>query len=284
MASGKSLHIGVNKVDPAHYQGWSGPLNACEYDAEDMKSLAESQGFATEILLTSKATRKAVIDGIRGAASKLAGGDILLLTYSGHGGQVGDYNRDEPDNKDETWCLYDGQLIDDELYKLWSEFKPGVRVLVLSDSCHSGTVIRVAPDEDDPAAAIGRRVAEAMAATGARFRYMPQAAAGRTYRANKSFYDELQKDLPKQQEILDAMGCSVRLISGCQDNQYSLDGDFNGLFTGTLLRVWDQGAFSGDYDRFHAAIVQLMPSTQTPNHFRVGAADAAFDGQSPFAV
>ena len=32
---GVSLHVGLNKVDPQHYAGWSGPLNACEADAED---------------------------------------------------------------------------------------------------------------------------------------------------------------------------------------------------------------------------------------------------------
>ena len=39
-ARGQSLHIGVNKVDPAHYNGWEGTLAACEFDAEDMRALA----------------------------------------------------------------------------------------------------------------------------------------------------------------------------------------------------------------------------------------------------
>ena len=46
------------------------------------------------------------------------------------------------DGYDETWVLYDRQLVDDELYTLWSKFAPGVRIVVLSDSCHSGTAIR----------------------------------------------------------------------------------------------------------------------------------------------
>ena len=36
------------------------------------------------------------------------------MSYSGHGGQTPDLNGDEPDRKDETWCLHDGQLIDDD--------------------------------------------------------------------------------------------------------------------------------------------------------------------------
>ena len=52
---------------------------------------------------------------------------------------------EEADKLDETWCLYDGQLIDDELYFELSKFAAGVRILVLSDSCHSGTVVRAGP-------------------------------------------------------------------------------------------------------------------------------------------
>ena len=42
---GMSLHIGVNSVNPDHYGGWSGPLNACEADAEDLMSLAENGDY-----------------------------------------------------------------------------------------------------------------------------------------------------------------------------------------------------------------------------------------------
>ena len=50
-----------------------------------------------------------------------------------------DASADEPDRTDETWVLFDRQLVDDELYEMWPQFVPGVRILVLSDSCHSGT-------------------------------------------------------------------------------------------------------------------------------------------------
>ena len=40
------------------------------------------------------------------------------------------------------------------------------------------------------------------------------------------------------------------LISGCQDNQTSADGDFNGLFTSKLLNVWNEGKFKKGHRAF----------------------------------
>ena len=37
MAKGMSLSIGLNAVDPKHYGGWAGELNACEADAAEMR-------------------------------------------------------------------------------------------------------------------------------------------------------------------------------------------------------------------------------------------------------
>jgi hypothetical protein len=76
------------------------------------------------------------------------------------------------------------------------------------------------------------------------------------------------------------------VISGCQDNQTSLDGEHNGAFTEQLLRVWNEGRFrpkDGTYVNFHAAIKAGMPPTQTPNLFTLGRA-AAFARQRPFTI
>ena len=278
MANGISVHLGINEVDPNHYQGWSGPLNACEADADDMQALASELGYANTLLKTREATRDRVIGAIRSAAETLQSGDIFFLSYSGHGGQVPDRNGDEVDLNDETWCLYDGQLIDDELRMLWSSFGDGVRILILSDSCHSGTVSR-APTTL-PAAPSGFEAAN-LGVEGAAYRFMPTEAAARTYRTNRNFYDEIQRNIPAQMPPLKAR---VRLLSGCQDNQLSLDGTFNGLFTGQLLRVWSSGRFKGDYAQFHRAILDSMPATQSPNHDVFGVENTSFDQQKPFTI
>lgn len=294
---GVSIHVGLNSVDPKHYAGWSGDLLACEFDAKDMAALARAQNIMPTVLLTEKATRANVFKAVRAAAKTLGSGDLLFLSYSGHGGQMPDVSGDEPDKKDETWCLYDGELIDDEVFNELTNFAEGVRIIVLSDSCHSGSVVRA-------------RVPETIAGTG-RSKMMPPSVAMRTYTQHKEFYDKLQekiagdagrgtRDANPDAALLElhATGsarltglagmikASVILISGCQDNQTSLDGDHNGAFTEQLLRVWDNGRFNpehGNYVNLHATIKAGMPSTQTPNLFTLGPV-AAFSKQRPFTI
>jgi len=270
MAKGISLHIGLNRVDPKHYQGWDGALNACIADAKDMRALAIKRGYSGNTLLTDgQATVANVTAAILKAAQKLNKGDKFLLTYSGHGGQVRDTNGDEKDNDrmDETWVLFDRQLVDDELYSLWSKFKAGVRILVLSDSCHSGTVTRDIP-------MFGGR--------GPRPRAMPRAVGVRVEKANAKLYRDIQEKTRGSESA--KVRASILLISGCMDNQTSMDGDNNGAFTGMLKKVWNGGKFTGSYRSLRDKIVAQMPNTQTPNYYFVGTVNPAFEGQKPFTI
>jgi hypothetical protein len=274
-----SLHIGLNAVDPKHYGGWAGTLVACEADAEDMAAIAKAKKFTVKTLMTNKATRKAVLDELGRAAKTLKAGDIFFLTYSGHGGQLPDKNGDEiDDHQDETWCLFDGELVDDELNDAYAKFAKGVRVLVLSDSCHSGTVTKMAYYRSTPKTLPGTTDEEVT-----RYRVMPDAVALKTYRQNKAFYDPILSNV-KTRDARAQVQASVLLISGCQDNQLSGDGAFNGVFTGNLLSIWQNGDFKGDYARFHRAIVRRMPPEQTPNFFRVGTLDKKFEAGPPFSI
>jgi metacaspase-1 len=270
---GISLHIGINRVDPAHYAGWDGQLAACEFDARDMQAIARRQGFASQLLLTSSATSLAVISAMAAAAKTLEQGGIFWLTYSGHGGQVPDINGDETDRQDETWVLFDRQLIDDELYRIWAKFKSGVRIMVLSDSCHSGTVVREL--------SVFLR-ANAGAPLPTRARFMPSDIARRTYLRHRELYRDIQRSMPEGETA--KIKASVLLISGCQDNQTSADGDRNGLFTEKLRKVWANGKFSGGYRLLRDRIAALMPASQTPNYYRAGAVRPDFEAQLPFTL
>jgi metacaspase-1 len=279
MALGISLHIGLNRVDPAHYQGWDGELTACEFDANDMRAIAEGQGFEPRSLLTKEATSDAVLAAIERAAGELDRGDLFLCTYSGHGGQVPDRNgEDEEDRSDETWVAYDRQIVDDELYALWSRFAPGVRIFVLSDSCHSGTVVRdIEAKVPGPVSTRQKAAAESP-----RYRALPRDVMIATYRANARMYDAIQERLPGAERADPA--ATVLLISGCRDDQLSLDGFSNGLFTENLRAVWADGAWEGGHAEFREAIRARMPAKQQPNYLRVGAANPEFEQQKPFTV
>lgn len=283
MAKGISINIGLNTVDPAHYNGWDGRLIACEQDARDMQAIAESKGFDTKLILTADATSEAVTSSIRDAGGQLKGGDILFVTYSGHGGQVPDTNSDEAADenggpKDETWVLYDRQLVDDELYSLWGELESGVRVFVLSDSCHSGSVTR-----DIFEAAVPQIIEKGMIDDDSpRTKDLPSDVQDATYKNNKELYDQVQTENPDEDEV--DVGATVLLISGCQDNQLSLDGSRNGLFTQTLLGVWNDGSFDGNYRSFWKAIGAKMPPTQTPNYYPVGPENRDYERQTPLTI
>ena len=268
------------------------PLAACEFDARDMAGVAKSKGMTPTVLLTKDATRAKMLAAIRAAASQLKSGDFFFLSYSGHGGQVDDVTGEEDDKLDETWCLYNGELIDDELYLELSKFAKGVRVLVLSDSCHSGTVTRARPPAPPP--------------PGQRVKLMPPDIAKKVYEDHKDFYDQLQRDVVKASKgaaqdpdaalahahaavssrltsVAAKIKAAVILISGCQDNQTSMDGEHNGAFTESLLKVWNEGAYRGNYAKFHDLIKSRMPSSQSPNLFQLGPT-AAFAKQQPFSV
>lgn len=299
---GLYLTVGLNRIDATAY-GDSGKLLACENDARDMADLAQKAGFTGKTLLTESATSTAVLTELSSAASALQSGDILFLAYSGHGGQVGDITEDEIDRLDETWCLYDRQFLDDELYAMWAKFQPGVRIFMLSDSCHSGTVTKalfrtIHNKALDFALLSDRDLARTfkdvnlqlnITPAGGLVKALPFELSWQMYLKNKAMYDGLQLLSGAKKDLKATMGASVLLISGCQDNQLSLDGPpgapTNSVFTEAVKFIWNDGAFKGNYNDFCKAIINRpMPPSQSPNYSIVNAPNLAFEAQRPFAI
>jgi hypothetical protein len=279
MPKGISLHIGLNVIDKKHY-GSENRLNGCVPDAKNMEALAEDRGFKPTVLLDSAGTSAAVLAFLDDAAARLQTDDILFLTYSGHGSQVPDKNNDEfEDSRDETWCLYDRQLVDDELYNRWAKFKPGVRILMLSDSCHSGTVsremlrdlVRVQTGKDELPPELDFVP-----------RDLPAKVRDQTYVRHQKKYDKIQSDLPSGDQV--GVAASVLLISACQDNQTAGDAPDGGAFTNAMLRVWNAGKFRGGYAKLHKDIQRNVGIWQSPRLFTTGAPNVTFLRQQPFSV
>lgn len=139
---GRSIHIGVDRVDANHYGG-EFALASCVNDARKMREIAENLGYDTATLENDGATVSAFTGFMRGAISDLIAGDSVLITFSGHGSQIPNISDDqEPDSLDETLCFYDRMLVDDEFYALLGQFRKGVRVHAVFDSCHSATAAK----------------------------------------------------------------------------------------------------------------------------------------------
>ena len=287
MAKGLSLHVGLNFVDSTHYKDekgkpWNGKLNGCENDAKSMQKLANSQGFESTILLRKKATCQQIINEIRSAAQQLQNGDIFFFSYSGHGGQAWDISGDEPSKeaasaaimeaggKDETFCFYDRQFLDDEMNKYLALFKSGVRILVLSDCCHSGTNTRDVTEESENA-----RIATV--------KQISFTASNETTKFNRALYQAAWNDTLKTGTKLKS---TVLLLSACQDSQLARDGNTNGAFTEALIKAWNNGNFKGAYRQLQQATSKFIPKdyNQTPNYYREGASNSAFEQQQPFTI
>lgn len=282
-AKGLSLHVGINEVGQSHYAEAVRALKNCINDAKAMQDLAQFQGFEeSKILIDAAATRDAVKDAVASAAGRLKAGDIFLFTYSGHGSQVVDQNEDELENvrpgreldkHDETWCLYDGMMVDDEVNQLWQSFAPDVRVLALLDCCHAETSIRDIGGRP-------RRAAPGLP------RRLPLMAAAKVQRNNRAFYADIQAKT--QASVRLPIACSVEVLAACEDDQEASDGEEggNGFFTGQLLDAWDNGNFNGSLTDFYELIKEYMSvaADQTPKPFRDGELNPAFLAQRPFTI
>jgi metacaspase-1 len=283
MSTRKSLHIGLNCVDPKEYGGWDGALSGCINDADAMKAIAEKRGFTAEQLIDGDATIGAVKKKLEQYAAELDDGDFFFLTYSGHGGQVPDQNGDEEDGYDETWCLYDTELVDDSLYGALCSFKKGVRIFIMADSCHSETSSR------GPAGPrIGNREerrAYVDAQAGPRSKRAPLEATMAEYEKNKDKY-EAQKTWWTPTQMPTDAPAKVILISGCKDEQTSMDGPGNGAFTYAFLQVWKKNG--DDYRKAYRDLQTdvrnaIENSEQEPCIFSYGVEVAKMKAQMPFS-
>lgn len=137
------------------------PLRGCVNDIMAIEQLLRgrltvNQKLEALVLKNSEATRQAIIDGF--VHLRQAGpDDVVLFYYSGHGSQEHtppEFWHLEPDRLDETLVCYDSRqpgnydLADKELAKLIAAVAArGAHVLVILDSCHSGSGTRAAETE-----------------------------------------------------------------------------------------------------------------------------------------
>ncbi|MEI7672690.1 MAG: caspase family protein, partial [Deltaproteobacteria bacterium] len=137
-------------IGAAYQQVGLPPISGPEKDAEVARSLARHMGFQeNEIRLIQEfqATRPAILDGLNWVRDGVRGGDKALIYYSGHGTQVTDLNGDEADGCDEALVPVDGVstdkcVLDDEIGQILDKMDPACMVVLVVDSCFSGTITK----------------------------------------------------------------------------------------------------------------------------------------------
>ena len=245
--------VGIND-----YPGTGNDLFGCVNDANDWDAELKKRGFSTVKLLDKQATKKAISAALTSAIGAANSGDLVVFTYSGHGSWQPDNDGDEPDGRDEGWCPYDlgtaGLLIDDEMYAIFGNLEKGAKLLMLSDSCHSGSVSKMAP-------AIGG-VNAAASLLIPRVRFLPPERFLKPAALKKA--ELIGSVMPKAASKPDR----ALLISGCQDHEYSYDANFagrpNGAFTYFALEALKKLKPTATYVDWHKAIRKSLPNQSHP--------------------
>lgn len=260
MPNKTALCIGIND-----YPGTANDLHGCVNDANDWAAELTKRGFTVKLLLDSKATRNNIIKEMKAMLTATAAGDSVVFQYSGHGSWVPDENGDEPDGRDECICPYDivtpsgkaNFIIDDELFEIYSLRNKDSKLLIISDSCHSGSVARMAPmlGTEGPVR---------------KMRFLPPSVF-----LSEAQLAKLGKVDAKRFRSASPPGRYAGLLmAGCQDSQVSFDAEFaakpNGAFSYVALETLKKLKASATYADWFKEIQKKLPSedyAQTPNLF-----------------
>lgn len=242
-----ALVIGTN------YSGTPYALQGCVNDANDWAEVLSGRGFDVAQLLDGAATRAGITAALGDDAHRLGRGDLLFVTFSGHGTWVPDRDNDEADHRDEAICPHDigqaGPIVDDELHSIFASRSWGSHVVMISDSCFSGTMQRFMPPltPDKPEHHVVRFLPpEHWAAASDVDMFL--AASGTPARGR-----------PRSGALV---------LSGCKDTEYSYDAFFggrpNGAFTRVAIDALARVENDANYRDWHRAIRSRLPSVDYP--------------------
>lgn len=252
----KALCIGINDYP---YDG--SDLNGCVNDAKGWADLLTSKfGFSgsdVKLLLDAEATKAKMLDGLKSLLTGARSGDVLVFTNSSHGTYVAERGGDEQ-MYDEALCPYDcaeNLIVDDELRELFNNLSNEVRLTVISDSCHSGTVTRAAVNEIIP----GLRTPDDR-----RVRFLSPALRGAPVIQNP------WKAKPKGKEKYPESGMKDLLLSGCTDKEYSYDALIDGAYHGAMsyfaLKAIQEANYQITFQQLHTRLLSFLDDAGYPQH------------------
>ena len=227
----KAICVGIN-----NYPGIFNDLKGCVNDANDWAELLTEFGFEVNVLLDDQGTRENIKASLGNLVASLRSGDYGVFTYSGHGTYNRDTSGDEPDSYDEALYVYDGILLDDELRVILDNLNPQASLVVIADSCYSGTVTRVVEEDHY-----------------AKPRFVPVLG-----------YDPL---VPVKTRFLAEAEMLELLVTGCSDTELSYDAFINGRYNGAMSRYAIDAIRANreaTFNEFYALLRQSLPSQDYP--------------------
>jgi hypothetical protein len=260
----KALLVGINAYPSA-------PLRGCVNDITEMHKLLKQRNPTGkfQVLADHEATADAILSGLAWLAEPdggTTGGGTRVFHFSGHGTFVADKNGDERDGRDECICPYDyasgGLLDDDRLHHAYQRFDRRDHLLLVMDSCHSGTVQRD-PESDRvyrfilPSKGELRKCARAAELADTRRAewmagYAEGNVAGLKGASTTDFEALIQDAVRKAARLydrrhygLDTVRGNGVLIAGCRSDQTSADARFGSVYHGALTYYLLQALRSG---------------------------------------
>jgi len=251
-----AICMGIND-----YPGVQNDLSQCVNDMNKIATRLELVGFDASRLKDSDAVTSVLIAKVRSIAAKAKVGDEVVISYSGHGSYRRDLDGDELDigiKYDEVICLYDRDFSDDEFRNLLNEFKPGVKITVILDSCFSGTATR---------AMLYGKVRKV--------RFRPPKEPLIPFVGHKKPY----------LKALDEESMNHILLSGCSDSEYSYEDENGGVFTSLLCEIIDYYKQSADpinFLEFAKDIASKLPSNEFPQSPQVEGPEKLKQNIMPF--
>ena len=287
-----ALCIGIND-----YPDTDMNLAGCVNDANDWAAEFAARGFAVTTLLNAQAIKAEMQRAMRDLIGNARSGDLVTITFSGHGTYVYDISTtavpgDESDGFDEALCPYDvvatnDPLIDDEIHAIFAARPAGVRLLLIADSCHSGTVSRVAAPDLSHRRAQKRFLPPSAWMSPSQQALSAQAPSRRNgaYARASAFALGVRSAMaaaePADGDAITAPLDDV-LLSGCMEGKvnYSydavLDDRPNGAFTFYALKTLRDLSPGSTYTDWFAKITPgFLPTTDYPQTPQIVAVDAA---------
>lgn len=260
LGSGRhALVITLDHVEPAFYTGWRGTLESVKDDRETMlKLLGEEAKYSVTDLTNAKATREAVAQALADEARDRVAGEEVVIYFSGHGTTLPDKNNDQLGVlRDGAWCLNDGMFVDDELTTALTKFPAGVRVVVISDSCHVGTILAASsPDDKETARA-------AVLNDPRKSKLAPVDIGQRVYDVQKDFYDRILT-LP----AIDPKTAKAALLvlSACKTDELARVNDDGSVFTKAIAQAWESEEGPQTYEQLYQTVKTQVESAVEGQH------------------